>query len=390
VQIELAGTASPAPSSGTAKTGVNFSPNCGGSGPSFHPSASISLTPSIEFDWSWGWLPPSLNGLHFAVVAAETSQVALAGDAKLTCSASGQLYYQFRDIRFNVGPVPVILTPELSMAGKAGATFSAQGSAGLSQTSQLKVGFDYQNGSFHLIGEKSNKFTPAHSPNVAVVGDVLGSPRLEIKFYGRGGPYVELNASAQVAATAYGGKIVASLQANAGIEFHIAVLNFDGSMKLFDPPLTKEFAWGSTPPVGDSCLPGTWTMSSEDNPSGWSFNGQVVHVKGLAGQVLIITPGGRDTVNWANSQPLVGTFQGRTLTILLRGTAAADVHGAAGLYSVSNITGAITAAFNWGGTPGSTGSVGLVGIQGLPYSCTATQLVVHYPGSVTDTYNRTG
>lgn len=155
-------------------------------------------------------------------------------------------------------------------------------------------------------------------------------------------------------------------------------------------PTASPVATFGPPPVGDSCLPGTWTMSSEDNPSGWSFNGQVVHVTGLAGQVLIITPEGKDTVNWANSQPLVGTFQGRTLTVSLRGNAAADVHGAGGLYSVSNITGALTAAFNWGGTPASTGSVGLVGTQGLPYSCSATQLVVHYPGSITDTFTRTG
>lgn len=144
------------------------------------------------------------------------------------------------------------------------------------------------------------------------------------------------------------------------------------------------------PPVGDACLPGTWTMSSEDNPSGWSFNGQAVHVKGLAGEVLVLAPGGTDAVNWAGSKPLVGTYQGRRLTILLRGHAAATVHGEGGLYSVSHITGTLTAAFNWGGTPESTGSVRLIGTHGLPYSCAATQLVIRYPGSTTDTYLRSG
>ena len=145
-----------------------------------------------------------------------------------------------------------------------------------------------------------------------------------------------------------------------------------------------------TPPVGDACLPGTWTMSSENNPSGWSFNGQAVHVKGLAGELLIIMPGGADAVSWANSKPLVGTYQGRRLTILLRGHAAATVHAAGGLYFVSKISGTVTAAFNWGGTPESTGSVRLVGTRGLPYSCTAAELVIRYPGSTTDTYVRSG
>jgi hypothetical protein len=146
----------------------------------------------------------------------------------------------------------------------------------------------------------------------------------------------------------------------------------------------------ATPPVGDACLAGTWTMSLEDNPSGWSFNGQAVHVKGLAGEVLVIRPGGTDSVNWATAKPLVGTFQGRRLTILLRGHAAATVHGAGGLYTVSKISGSLTAAFNWGGTPESSGPVKLVGTGGLPYSCTPTQLVVRYPRSITDTFVRSG
>jgi hypothetical protein len=131
-------------------------------------------------------------------------------------------------------------------------------------------------------------------------------------------------------------------------------------------------------------------MSLEDNPSGWSFNGQAVHVKGLAGEVLVIRPEGTDSVNWATAKPLVGTFQGRRLTILLRGHAAATVHGAGGLYTVSKISGSLTAAFNWGGTPESSGPVKLVGTGGLPYSCTPTQLVVRYPRSITDTFVRSG
>jgi hypothetical protein len=95
-------------------------------------------------------------------------------------------------------------------------------------------------------------------------------------------------------------------------------------------------AHSSSPPpaVGDACLVGTWTLQSEQNKSGYSFNSESLAVAGLAGATLTITSAGEEKENFDSSQPLEGTLaDGRRLRITIRGSFDFHIKAGGGKYT---------------------------------------------------------
>jgi hypothetical protein len=146
-----------------------------------------------------------------------------------------------------------------------------------------------------------------------------------------------------------------------------------------------------SPPIGDACLAGRWVDQRESAPTAWTFNGTVVPVVGLAGFVLTLNQDGTGTADWSNSQPLIGTYQGRQLKIVVRG--AWTFHGVVGdgsSFSATGDKGTFTAQFFLGGTRESTFSAN-VGFGQETYVCTASTLTTSQPngkGQTTDSYTR--
>ncbi|HKV88582.1 MAG TPA: hypothetical protein VJT78_11355 [Candidatus Dormibacteraeota bacterium] len=112
---------------------------------------------------------------------------------------------------------------------------------------------------------------------------------------------------------------------------------------------------------------------------------------GLMGLVLRLNADGTGAVDWSNSQPLLGTYQGRQLKIVLRGTWTLDgVIGDGSAFTATAGTGTFSARFFLGGTAESTYSA-TVRFGKTTYSCTATTLMTSEPngsGVSTDTYIR--
>jgi hypothetical protein len=145
------------------------------------------------------------------------------------------------------------------------------------------------------------------------------------------------------------------------------------------------------PPLGDACLVGRWIDRRSVDATDWTFNGQVVPVTGLAGFVLTLSADGEETDDWSNSEPLIGTYQGQQLKIVLRG-----------FYTFHGVTangvelteppgeGSFSAQFFLGGRTQSTYSAHAGTGSTESYVCSATSLSVTTQGSqvTSDSYVR--
>jgi len=129
------------------------------------------------------------------------------------------------------------------------------------------------------------------------------------------------------------------------------------------------------PPIGDVCLVGRWIDQRSVNQTGWTFNGKVVPVAGLAGFVLTLSADGTETADWSKSQPLIGTYQGQQLKIVVRGVYTFHGATADGYHVVVPAgTGTFSAQFFLGGKRESTYSAKVTSGETDAYVCGTTSL----------------
>jgi serine/threonine-protein kinase len=142
------------------------------------------------------------------------------------------------------------------------------------------------------------------------------------------------------------------------------------------PPATAAVATGF-----DSCLVGRWTVQTATIPITVSLNGQSVPVTGAKGATSTFTADGTLTEDYGNSAPLLGTVNGQSLVVNLRGIGALRTTASKGNLSVVQ-----------GSTAGISGTAALAGgvptsFQGSPvtgtsfsYTCSAHDLHVSTAG----------
>jgi hypothetical protein len=96
----------------------------------------------------------------------------------------------------------------------------------------------------------------------------------------------------------------------------------------------------SPPPIGDSCIVGTWTLIDESNTSGYKYRNVPVSVTGLGGAKLTLSADGHEAENFAGSEPLIGTLaDGRELSISIGGSFVFRIHAHADSYTeTGNVT----------------------------------------------------
>jgi|GEM_PF-1602749 len=142
----------------------------------------------------------------------------------------------FTPLSFFIGPVPVIVTPELELSVGANLNVEAKVTTSVDQQMSYRIGVQYENNSWTPFQEKTNSFTfqpPTLTAKAAAKAYI--KPQLNIKFYGTLAPYVYGEAYARIAAdlltipwwTLYGGANV-----GAGVKMDIF------GKELFDWPET--------------------------------------------------------------------------------------------------------------------------------------------------------
>ncbi len=108
--------------------------------------------------------------------------------------------------------------------------------------------------------------------------------------------------------------------------------------------------------IGDSCLVGRWLELGQSAPGNWTWNGEVIAVSGLAGQVITYSANGTETYDLAGSQPLIGDYHGHQIEILIRGTVSLTARADGSHIVESDVTGNPTVTFYYDGVvqPGGT------------------------------------
>ncbi|MBB5870926.1 hypothetical protein F4553_004305 [Allocatelliglobosispora scoriae] len=204
---------------------------CGGGG-QISVTGSLSVTPSFNISVDWGWL--SIKSVSFTGTLAEDASLVATAQAAANCSVGPVALLpapvRFAPITFSVGPVPVVITPQLQFYLSAQGNVTAQITASAVQHASGTLGLRWDGG-LHPIAATSSTFT-YDPPSASVVGTVTAKvgPRLELFLYGVAGPYLTATAGVKLTvnpAATPAWSLTGSLDAGAGIT--LPAFDFDKS-----------------------------------------------------------------------------------------------------------------------------------------------------------------
>jgi hypothetical protein len=154
----------------------------------------LSFVPHLDFDLRINWF--TIERLYVAARATETVDIRVTGNLDLgSVSKEVQVaYYPLSPFVVTVGPVPVVLTPILTvnvgLDGSARIGFVAS----VTQWAELTAGVEYANKRWKPIHSFKNEFEFV-PPTITgdLQAEAYGSLRLAVLIYGVGGPYARLD-----------------------------------------------------------------------------------------------------------------------------------------------------------------------------------------------------
>ena len=185
--------------------------------------------------------------------------------------------YTLGAIDFQIGPVPVIITPKIELFVGLDGKVSSELTFGIGDSLSMGGGFDDYKGSWHAIKWFDNSFsttTPTATDLVKLSAQAYVQAQLSFDFYGMAGPYVYLQAYAEADVTplsAYWLNVYAGLNSGVGIEFEIGELFhlsyqknlYDHQITMFKKPADPKPPENLSLKAGNS--PGVYKLSWEES-----------------------------------------------------------------------------------------------------------------------------
>lgn len=164
-------------------------------------SASLSLKPSLDLKWSWDWFPPHpvLDSAKFSITASGSVQASASLQGSGSCSFEQELFkHDFSPFDVQIGPIPVVIVPELLTTLKADADASASISTSVGASLSATGGLKYSGGRVSPIESftKSFSFQPPTPQAEGSIGARL-VPAGRLLVYGLAGPEVDLSGGPQ-------------------------------------------------------------------------------------------------------------------------------------------------------------------------------------------------
>jgi hypothetical protein len=201
--------------------------------------ASVDITPTISLHASWS-LFGGLKSASFSVGGRATTSVKVTDNAlQLSCKAKADLLNRpLAPIDFQVGPIPVVVVPDLKLVGEVSGSIGGSVSTGVSGTVSLSGGATYANGHLSPTGSAGLAFN-AISPTFSLGGS-LGAhvvPTLQLLFYGVGGPSLELTTGLDFDANLLSTPVwtlTAPLNLDASFSIPVFGLNIPGKVHISD------------------------------------------------------------------------------------------------------------------------------------------------------------
>ena len=198
-------------------------------GASVKLEGDISISPQLHLSISIGFF--KLREFRFIASLNVDSSIALTSEAALELNKMVPLVeYTLGAIDFQIGPVPVIITPKIELFVGLDGKVSSELTFGIGDSLSMGGGFDDYKGSWHAIKWFDNSFsttTPTATDLVKLSAQAYVQAQLSFDFYGMAGPYVYLQAYAEADVTplsAYWLNVYAGLNSGVGIEFEIGEL----------------------------------------------------------------------------------------------------------------------------------------------------------------------
>jgi uncharacterized repeat protein (TIGR03803 family) len=128
-------------------------------GGSISLDGEIEVCPSLEFDWSFGGIPPQLNSLNATVTFGGDLHVNVTGRYNNSFDKSVDLLtIEANPIVVFVGPVPIVVTPELTFFVGVSGDVVVGFSAGVEQTAIVTAGVTYSNGQTLQVFNTTSNF----------------------------------------------------------------------------------------------------------------------------------------------------------------------------------------------------------------------------------------
>ncbi len=227
------------------------------------PKPSFSVKPSLDLQLKWGLFPPHIEGGTLTANLNEklSMDASASGGAECTTTSPGIALIKPHPIDLDnvvvfVGPVPVVIKPELQLYLYGHASISASLHASLAQEANATVGVTYENGSFTPIKSFSDHFKPSLTVEGNAEAEIALRPTLEMLVYGITGPTFDIGVAAKVHANTTANPwwtVKGCLQAGVGVVFR--PLDWEWSRPhLFETCKTLLHANGpfSTPTPGGS------------------------------------------------------------------------------------------------------------------------------------------
>ncbi|MBN2299017.1 MAG: hypothetical protein JXM72_10505 [Deltaproteobacteria bacterium] len=204
-----------------------------------------------------------LQELSFTNTLHERVDIDLA--AQFSASLGGEMQplvrYYLSPVTIQLGPVPVVLTPILTVNIGASGQVRIGVTAGVMQDAELTAGLEYINGEWSPVSDPSNDFD--YDPPTPVCGvnvKAFAGPQVDLLLYGVVGPYGTINGYLDFSADAFSDpwwELYGGFSADLGVRFGcLSNVLFDYSENVLDYRILLANA-DDAPPVGYGELSGS-------------------------------------------------------------------------------------------------------------------------------------
>jgi hypothetical protein len=279
--------------------------SCGASA-TLSVTGNVSLTPGYEFSAQWANGTVTAASVHGSETLTQQLQAAVQGQASCTLDHQPLLTQPvtFAPIEVPVGPVPVVLVPELQFYLNANASTNASLTIGETFQATATAGLDYANGQLTPTSQFTTTFTP-QPPTPDLQADLSASvePVLTVLLYGLGGPQVNLDGSlalhvAPLDSPAW--TLTGGLNAGAGLTIPLlgftksnpSIISYSKLLASSPPVITTTSlpsgivgtAYDQTLQATSGTSPYTWSIVSGSTPPGLSLDASTGAITGTPTQ----------------------------------------------------------------------------------------------------------
>ncbi|TAM85303.1 MAG: hypothetical protein EPN43_11785 [Jatrophihabitans sp.] len=224
-------------SDGTCSAGV--------SGPTgdFTANAQASITGGVDFDIAWGFITP--NYVKLVGEVSEQAGASLTVTAVVSCKVSKDSPgVDGPEFTIDLGPVPIVVTPELVAHAEAKGTVAVTKGYGFTESGSAKAGFtwgtpDGSNQDLHPITGAQAHFSAGPPPEDPTETMYAGAgPQVNFNLDGiDGGPYINFLGGITLTNKATSGgryrvDVSSSSRLNVGVRLNWGPLNFSVSQPI--------------------------------------------------------------------------------------------------------------------------------------------------------------